>query len=352
MKKIYSLALVLAIMAMFVGCSKGPASGKTLVKINGEKITEGDLNFLTQINPRIQMQIASPEGKQRILDNLIEQDLLYQEAVKQGINRESTVKAKIDLYRRVIIAQSLVDSEIDKAAKKYYDEHPEEFKKLKMSHIFVKFASPDELAKAKKGKDAKPMHSEADALKIANDAKAMLDKGEAFDAVAKDVSEDPMTKTRGGDLGAVAKDDKRFAAKGYGPLIEKAFEMKVGEVSGPIKTQDGYHIITVTRGIEVENFDESKEALLLKVRGDSRLELLARLKKDAKIVYADDIAKNKAAEEAKKITGGEPPVVGGPAAPSPSTPPVIAPPAKPAGTPPAPAPSKADAPAEKPAGNN
>lgn len=293
MKKLV-LALTVAAMALAWGCG-GPSSGKVLVEINGDKITDGDIKFLGEINPRIQAQIDNPMGQKRILDNLVEQELMYQEAVKEGINRDAKVKAKVDLYRRVIIAQSLVEAETDKMAKKYYDEHADEFKKLKLSHIMVKFATPDEIKKAKKGEK---LMTEPEALKKAEELKAQIDKGEAFDKVAQASSDDAATKARGGDLGLVSKDDKRLEARGFGPLLAKAYELKVGEVAGPIKTDKGYHLIVVTRGLEVEPFEEAKQAILFKVRGDVRNELLARLKKDAKIVYPEE--EKAKAEAAKK----------------------------------------------------
>ena len=293
MKKLV-LALTVAAMALAWGCG-GSSSGKVLVEINGDKITDGDIKFLGEINPRIQAQIDNPMGQKRILDNLVEQELMYQEAVKEGINRDPKVKAKVDLYRRVIIAQSLVEAETDKMAKKYYDEHADEFKKLKLSHIMVKFATPDEIKKAKKGEK---LMTEPEALKKAEELKAEIDKGEAFDKVAQASSDDAATKARGGDLGLVSKDDKRLEARGFGPLLAKAYELKVGEVAGPIKTDKGYHLIVVTRGLEVEPFEEAKQAILFKVRGDVRNELLARLKKDAKIVYPEE--EKAKAEAAKK----------------------------------------------------
>lgn len=287
-----SFVCVVAV-TFIVGCSS--PSGKVLVNINGEKITEGDLKFLGEINPRIQAQISNPAGQKRILDNLVEQTLMYDEALKQGINRDEKVKAKVDLYRKVIIAQSLVDAEVEKTAKKHYDEHQDEFKKLKLSEIMIAYASPDEIKKAKK--DQK-LNSEEAALKIAESVKARLDKGENFDTVAKEVSDDATTKARGGDLGLVGKGDKRIEAKGMAPIIDKAFEMKVGEIAGPIKTDKGYYIITVTRGIELDPFEQAKESIAFKTQGETRQNLLAKLKKDAKITWPEE-EKQKAEAEKK-----------------------------------------------------
>lgn len=288
------------LFAILVAAGCGGSEGKVLVDIGGTEITEGDLKFLGEVNPRLQSQITNPAGQKRLLDNLVEQELLYQEAVKKGVNRDPKVKEKVNLYRKVIVAQSLIDAETEKATKKYYDEHQEEFKKLKLSHIMVKFATPDEIKKAKKGEKAR---GEEDALKAAQDIKAKIDAGEEFAKLAKELSEDPITKTSGGDLGLASKDDNRLKGRGFGPLIEKAFELKVGEVSGPIKTDKGYHIITVTQGLELEPFDNAKQTILFKTRDLARQELLGRLKKEVKVVYPEEEkqkAQAKKAEEAKK----------------------------------------------------
>jgi len=237
-------------------------------------------------------------GKKRILDNLVEQELLYQEAVKKGINRDPEVRAKAELYRRVIVAQSLLDKELDQASKKYYEENPEEFKKLKMSQIMIRYGD------TKKGKKAKGVHSEKQALKIATEVKARLDKGEDFAKVASEVSEDMATKRRGGDMGLVAKGDKRFESRGYGPLVEKAYEMKVDEVSGPIKTANGYHIVKVTRGVELESFDDAKSSIAFKTKGKHKANTVSRLKKEGSVTFADELKPKKAApgEEGAKPT--------------------------------------------------
>ncbi|MFH1829241.1 MAG: peptidylprolyl isomerase [Pseudomonadota bacterium] len=299
-----ALAVAASIVAIIyiAGCGGGAKSGKVLVEINGDKITEGDLEFLGEINPRIQRQLEMPDGKKRIIDNLIEQSLLYQKATKEGLNRDPKVKAKVDLYRRVIIAQSLVEKEMEDAAKKYYDENPDEFKQLGLSMIEVSFSTPEDMKKAK-GNKAESMRTEQQALALANELKAKIDKGADFAEVAKEGSDSASTKARGGNLGLVSRKDRRLLALGYEPILEKAFEMKVGEVAGPIKTPNGYEIITVTRGIEVEPYDQAEASILFKVKGDARTNLLDSLKKDAKIAYAEE------PQEKKELEGKPAPAI-------------------------------------------
>lgn len=307
MKRIAFLALSVAAAAFIVAnCGGGltTSAGKTLVSVNGKKITDGDLEFLGGINPRIGAQLATPMGKKRILNNLVEQELLYQEAVKKGINRDPEVRAKAELYRRVIVAQALVDKEIETAAKKYYDANPNEFKKLRLSQILIRY-EPDP-KKIKKVRGKKRPHSEQEALKLANKALEKINKGEDFAAVAKEVSEDVATKNRGGDMGPVAKDDPRFTARGYGPLVEKAFEMKVGEVAGPIKTENGYHLITVTKGVELEPFEDAQRAILFKIRGTVRSDLIAELKKEGNVTFAEELEPKVKPEVAVPVIPTEP----------------------------------------------
>jgi len=296
MKRMAFAVVCIALFSFLVAnCSGGlsTSSGKTLVSVNGKKITEGDVDFLGTVNPRIKAQLASPMGKKRILDNLVEQELLYQEAVKKGINRDPEVRAKAELYRRVIVAQSLLDKELDKAAKKYYEEHPQEFEKLRLSQIMIRYD-----ANPKKGKKVKDEHTEKQALKIANEIEARLKKGEDFAKVATEVSEDMATKRRGGDMGLVARDDKRFEARGYGPLLEKAFQMKANDISGPIKTENGYHIIKVTKGVEPEPFDDAKPAIAFKLKGKLKDDTIARLKKEGSVTYAEELQPKKPAAPA------------------------------------------------------
>jgi len=220
----------------------------------------------------------------------VEQELLYQEAVKKGINRDPEVRAKAELYRRVIVAQALLEKELEAAAKKYYEQNPEEFQKLKISHIMVRYQADDKTkGKKKRGRKGEKVRNEKEALKLANEIMERLNKGEDFAKVAKEVSEDVATKNRGGDMGLVARDDKRFAARGYGPLLEESFKMKVGEVKGPIKTEKGYHIITVTRGIEQEPYEDAEKVVLFKIRGDVRNDTLGRLKKEGNVTYAEEL---------------------------------------------------------------
>lgn len=305
--KLRNLVLVLVGLGLIVGlnlttgCGSSTKSGKSLVKMSGEDITEGDLAFLGDMNPRLKAQLDNPAMKRQLLDKLVEQELLYREALKRGLQRDKETKAKIELYRRVIVASAALDDEIKKESKKYYDANQDEFKKLKMSHIMIRYATPADIENQKKSKRPLPKdagwmtRTEQQAMKLATDIKAKLDKGEKFEDVAKEYSEDPLSKQRGGDLGAVGKGEKRMEARGFGALVEKAYELKVDEVAGPIKTDKGYHIIMVTKAAELEPYEDAEEKIMATIRGKTKNDLIEKLKKEEEVVYVED---EKPAEQA------------------------------------------------------
>lgn len=319
MKKIVSLMVVIAMVAL-VSCG---GKGKTLVSINGKNITESDLEFIGTINPKIKAQLSTPFGKKQILDTIVEQELLYQAAIKKGLQREPQVKDTLEFYKKAIIGRSYAEYYMKKSAKEYYDGHKDEFEKMQLAHIEIKFAPPKD-PKADKNKKAPPpkkeqiTRSKDAALKLANEIKARLDKGEEFAKVAKEVSEDSASKNNGGDLGKTAKSEPRLERRGFGPLLEKAFTIKVGEIAGPIESKEGFHIITVTKGAELQTYEEVEQSIVMKVQNEEKNKLMEELKKDAKVVFPEDAKKKKERETRKAAQSapgieGEKPAEGTPA---------------------------------------
>lgn len=264
------LVLSAVLMTLTTGCGK---SGKTLAKVGGEKITESDLETLIRVNPRLKSRLSTSAGKEKILENYVEQELFYQESKKQGLDATRDVKDKIDLYTKIIIAQAFLDHELDKKVREYYDNHKDEYERVKISDILIRTA-PDGEKTIKKEK----FHSDSEALKLADKAKARLEKGEDFGAVAKDLSEDEKTKFSQGDLGYVTIHDKRLERSGLLSLAEKAFSMKLNEVSGPIKTKEGYHMIKVTEEKTTQPLEEAEMGIRFRLQADIRTELLSQLK--------------------------------------------------------------------------
>ena len=124
-------------------------------------------------------------------------------------------------------AHKVTDSEI----KEFYDANPEHFKlpeRVRASHILLAL-KPEATPSAVVEKEKEAQH-----------VIARLTKGEDFEKVAQEVSEDPSAKQNGGDLDFFTREQM------VAEFAEAAFKMKRDEVSAPVRTQFGYHIIKVT----------------------------------------------------------------------------------------------------------
>ncbi len=313
MQKTITLLALLPIVA-FAGCERSP----TLAKVGGQRITQGDLEVLSDVNPRLKPRLATEAGKRKILENYVEQALLYREANRRGLQRTPETKQKLDLYKKVIIAQALLDDELNRQIKEYYDNHRDEFERVKIAHVLIR-TTPEKTDKKKPA----PARTEAAARKMIESIQQKLAKGEDFGKIASDLSEDSRTKKEQGGLGYVTLRDKRLERWGWLALAENAFALKNGEVSQPVNTVDGIHLVKVLEEKKLQPFEEAESGIRFRIQSDVRQKLLDQLKEKYKVVYV----------EAKKPAAATPTEIP-PAAPGPSMPPAATPEVPP--TPPSP----------------
>jgi len=298
--------IVLPFLATFAACSGGggggavpPAGsldsqlnkGKELAKLGNAQIHEGYIELLSRVNPNIEGQIKTPAGKKRLVDSLLEQELLFTESMKRGVDKMPEVQEKAALYTRVIYGQALIDSEINKKSQEYYNQNKDkEFARVKLAHILVRPKPPTPAKPPKPGEAPKPVDNsanEAEALKTAQAAKAKLASGAKWGDVVVEYSMDVATKSKNGDLGYISKNDRRAGRLEWDEIIDKAFTMKIGEISEPIKAKDGYHIITVEETASVAPYEEVANSIKFKMRAQVKNEILASLTKGAKTEYTD-----------------------------------------------------------------
>ena len=175
------------------------------------------------------------------------------EELKKAGQTVEKIKTSI---RTSLQEQKWIDSQIagkdavtEADAQDFYDKHPEYFKlpeTVRASHILIALpenAKPEEIAAQEKK-----------AKEIAEKAK----KGDNFAKLAKENSEDPGSKENGGDLDFFSRD--RMVPE----FADAAFKMNKGDISDPVKTQFGYHIIKVTDKKEARTVPlaEVKEKIL------------------------------------------------------------------------------------------
>ncbi len=224
----------------------------------------------------------SGEERHEILDRLVADKVLYQEALAKGLDQDPKVQKVMvnTLLRQEVYAQVRNSDFSDEVLQAYYDEHPDEFvvpEKVQIKRILIRVT--DERSDA----DAK---SEAEGLRreVASNPK------ETFKDVASKHSEDPYRR-RGGDVGFVSREGKPGLDQG---IVDRAFEMDAGEVSDVFKTSDGYNVIYVANKRErVERtFQQMKGSVLRKVKNEKLKDLyeqyVAQLKQGATVQVNED----------------------------------------------------------------
>ena len=230
------------------------------IKKKGIEITEEDIN-----NKLNEIVASQPGMTMEMFKNMLAAQGQPFDAVRGQVKKTLG-------YEKLIGTIEVNDAE----AKTFYDENKEDFntpEQVKASHILVKVAptaTPEEKAAAKAKIDG-----------LLKQAKA----GGDFAALAKENSDDPGSKIRGGDLGFFDRSSmvKEFA--------DAAFAMKVGQVSNVVETQFGYHIIKVTDRKEggITSFANAKADIIKSLQDKRKNELfrqlIERVKAGAKIEY-------------------------------------------------------------------
>lgn len=212
---------------------------KLLATVNGREIRESDLNGLLQGLGQNAIQFSNPEGRAKLIDELVMQELLHSEAIEKGYDKEQEFLTVFENMKSSLVKQYAMNKLLtsitvsDEYVKEYYEKHKDMYSQpeaARASHILV---STEEEA---------------------NEILAEINNGLDFAEAAQKYSSCP-SKSAGGDLG-------EFTKGRMVPEFEKAtFEMNVGEISEPVKTQFGYHIIKLVDKKEPKklSFEEVKD---------------------------------------------------------------------------------------------
>jgi peptidyl-prolyl cis-trans isomerase C len=239
-------------------------AGDEVATVNGQAISKAAFEeALSGVPPQMQQRMETAEGREALLDDLIMQEVLLQESRRIGVEKDPEVKHQLEDLRRQILVQAtlrkVADTEVtDEKAKAYYEAHKDEFRQLRASHILL--GTEEEATNAKK----------------------RVAEGGDFAALAKELSTDPSAQENGGDLGFFRKDQM------VKPFAERAFAMKVGEISDPVKTEFGYHIIKVAEFKDAEPTDKLDPQALVDIKRSVLAKRVEELKGRAKIVIHKD----------------------------------------------------------------
>jgi peptidyl-prolyl cis-trans isomerase C len=264
------------------------ASGDPVVLTVGkEKITKSQFevlynDVLKSMQPEQRARLQGPDGKRQLAEQLAELKAMAQEARLRKIDQEPGVQAQIVMRVDQLLASAFYQEmgntvKIDDAAiKTYYDAHKGDYEKVKARHILIRFK--DSPAPLRQGQTER---SDAEALAKAKEVRAAIAKGGDFAEIAKKDSDDTGSGVNGGALGEF----------GHGSMVkpfeDAAFSLKVNEVSEPIKTQFGYHIIQVTEHSN-KTLDEARPEIEAKLRPELAQKAVDEIRSKADISYDKD----------------------------------------------------------------
>ncbi|NEN76113.1 peptidylprolyl isomerase [Pelistega sp. NLN82] len=247
-------------------CASLPVMAQNIATVNGSAITKKELDYTLKT---LRIENPSDEQRQSILNELINRDILVQESIKQGFEKKDDVKATIEAARKEILISNLLqewneknkvsDAEIDTAYKTTLKNF-EGRKEYKVSHILVK----DE-------EKAKSLFNDINAKKV------------SFTDAAKKDSIDPSSAKNGGDLGWSNLDI-------YIPEFSQAvLAAKKGEITEPVKSQYGYHIIKVEddRPVTPPTLEEAKPELTRLLTQKKLFDYVESLRQKAKVTIND-----------------------------------------------------------------
>lgn len=336
LKKFIAVIALAAISATAMGCKmieKTPeAIQKTvLATVGNETITKGDLD--KEIGPQLKQQFGDDyetntkvadqvkQAKQQGLDNLVTEKILLQEADKLGLKPSddelnSKVNDAINQYKAQYpgegqwegvleqngmtedqLKELIRNNDIEQAVQQnivkdvtvtdsdvqtYYNQNKDS------KYTTGAGANAAHILIAEKASDGSIDYDAS--LKKANDIKAQLDAGADFATLAKKYSADTGSKDKGGDLGFVPYNSTQYVAE----FMNGFKNLKEGEISAPVKSQYGYHIIKATglKAAQVTPFDQVKDqiksTLLQQKQSDAFNSKIAEWKKELNVKTYED----------------------------------------------------------------
>lgn len=280
MKKLLTAAAAVMMMVALTACSNNNGDKQVLVKTSAGNITKGDL--YKEMKTSVGKQVMQKMVYEKILEKKYDVSKQVDKKVKQlksqykgqfkqwlqsqGMANESQLRDQLKLQFLVQKAQQAGVKVTDKEMKSYYDKNKDkDFAKIKVSHILVK-------TKAKAVSIEKKLHSGSD-----------------FASLAKKYSTDPGSKKKGGDLGYIPVNSQNYDPT----FMAAAKKLKTGQVSDPVQTQFGWHIIKVT-GKKVQPYKDVKSQIkktLTTQKQKSMPKVINELNKEGKIKVEDKFFK-------------------------------------------------------------
>jgi peptidyl-prolyl cis-trans isomerase C len=261
MPRLFSISALTLAIALLPATAL--AQGKPAAKVNGVAIPQYRLDQAVQ--SRISQGVPdSPQLRQGVRDALISQEVVAQQAVRDGLDKQPAVAARLELDRLSALAQAYFIEFLRK--------HPITDDDLRKEYERLK----PQLAT----KEYRARHILVNTEDEAKDIIKQLKGGGNFEKLAAEKSKDPGSKGRGGDL------DWSPASRYVKPFGDALVTLKKGQITDtPVKTDFGFHVIRLDdeRIARLPTFEETKPTLERNLQSEMVQKEVANLRAKAKI---------------------------------------------------------------------
>ncbi len=218
--------LILLLLLGLAGCGNDK-----LASVDNRSITKDEFDTYLKVK---RIQSADEKRRAALLDQYVEREAMAAAVAKTKLVDAHQIDVEVKQYRNELMVsryfEQFLQSKInEEAVRAYYDAHAAEYteKQVHVAHVMVRLHGLMTTEQKKSKMDA------------ARQAYEQIKSGKPFAEIAGQQSEDTASAQKGGDMGWIKEG-------GFDPRFSKvAFELKPGEVSEPIETPFGYHVITV-----------------------------------------------------------------------------------------------------------
>lgn len=252
---------------------------RVVLQVGDLKLTAAQVDYILQAYPESQRVFVNGPGRAQFIDQLVRVLLLSQEGKRRKLNETEIYQNQL-MYSAAGILAAHTDEDArrqargDEAAlKAYYEAHKSEWEEVHARHILIRtHGSAVSLAPGQKD------ISDEKGLAKAREIRQKILQGADFAELARTESADTASNSKGGDLGFLKR------GQTVPTFDEAAFALPIGELSLPVKSAYGYHIIRVEERRPTRSFEELRPEIEKTIANQASRNFVEKLKADVKIV--------------------------------------------------------------------
>jgi peptidyl-prolyl cis-trans isomerase C len=271
LRRVFAAGTVVAGLAILMPGQPQAAENEVVARVDGVEITQKDLDMALGDIQESVPQMSPAEQRDYLITYLADLELVAAAAEAAGVSDEEDFKRRLDYMRKRNLMETYLAREgeaaaTEEAAKALYEKVLKDIpaqERVRARHILVE---TEEEAKA---------------------IRAEIDAGKDFAEIAKEKSKDPGSGAEGGELGWFTADQM------VPEFSDAAFALDVGEISQPVKSDFGWHIIKVEEKRDKPGYDEVESELYQMLARQKQRDIILSLRASGKVERLDKPAEER-----------------------------------------------------------